>query len=102
MTVALFRYLTKMTNLLDITDRIVVAVGATSGLGRAMAIGLARHGAIVVPSGRREEELSALCHEIDPTGNRTLCKTTDVRVRQSIDALRDAVLDRFGRIDVLA
>ena len=90
-----------MTNLLDITDRVVVAIGATSGLGRAIAIGLARHGAIVVPSGRREEELSALCLEIDPSGNRTLCKTADVRDRRAIDALRDAVLHRFGRIDVL-
>ena len=90
-----------MSNLLDITDRVIVALGATSGLGRAIATGLARQGAIVVPSGRREEELSALCQDIDATGKRTLCQTADVRDRASIDRLRDAVLEKFGRIDVL-
>jgi NAD(P)-dependent dehydrogenase (short-subunit alcohol dehydrogenase family) len=95
------QYLIDMTNLLDITDRVIVAMGATSGLGRAIAIGLARHGAIVVPSGRRDEQLSALCAEIDATGNRTLCQTSDVRDRDSIDRLRDAVFEKFGRVDVL-
>jgi NAD(P)-dependent dehydrogenase (short-subunit alcohol dehydrogenase family) len=90
-----------MNDLLDIRDRVIVCVGSTSGLGRAIAIGLAGHGAIVIPSGRREEELSDLCREIDTTGKRTLCHTADVRNRGSIDGLRDAVLDKFGRVDVL-
>ena len=94
-------YPTEMANLLDIRDRVIVAVGSTSGLGRAIATGLAAHGAIVVPSGRREEELSLLCREIDANGDRTLCRTADVRDRASIDALRDAVLEKFKRIDVL-
>jgi len=95
------RFLIDMNNLLDIRDRVIVAAGSTSGLGRAIALGLAKHGAIVVPSGRREEELTALCREIDATGQRTLCRTSDVRNRASIDGLRDAVLEKFGRIDVL-
>jgi NAD(P)-dependent dehydrogenase (short-subunit alcohol dehydrogenase family) len=94
-------YLIDMSNLLEIKDRVIVLMGSTSGLGRALATGLAGEGAIVIPSGRREVQLSALCHEIDPAGNRTLCRTSDVRNRESIDALRDAVLDKFGRIDVL-
>jgi NAD(P)-dependent dehydrogenase (short-subunit alcohol dehydrogenase family) len=98
---ARFRFLTDMANLLDIQDRVIVVIGSTSGLGRAIAIGLAEHGAIVVPTGRRETPLGALCHEIDATGNRTLWRTADVRYRDSIDALRDAVLEKFGRIDVL-
>jgi hypothetical protein len=52
------RFLIDMNNLLDIRDRVIVAAGSTSGLGRAIALGLAEHGAIVVPSGRREEELT--------------------------------------------
>src|SRR6185503_18377043 len=94
-------YLIDMSNLLEIKDRVIVLMGSTSGLGRALATGLAGEGAIVIPSGRREVQLSALCQEIDPAGNRTLCRTSDVRNRDSIDALRDAVLDKFGRIDVL-
>lgn len=90
-----------MANTLDIHDRVVVVMGATSGLGRALAIGLAGHNAIVVPTGRREEPLSALCREIDASGTRTLCLTADVRLRASIDVFRDAVLEKFGRVDVL-
>ena len=97
----LYRYLINMANILDITDRVAVVMGSTSGLGRALAIGLAEHGAIVVPSGRRPEMLATLCQEIDNTGKRTLCRTSDVRDRPSIDALRDAVLQKFGRVDVL-
>jgi len=90
-----------MASLLDIRDRVIVALGSTSGLGRAIALGLAAEGAIVVPSGRRESQLSALCNELDSSGRRTLCMTSDVRRRHSLDALRDAVLAKFGKIDVL-
>jgi NAD(P)-dependent dehydrogenase (short-subunit alcohol dehydrogenase family) len=90
-----------MTSVLDIRDRVIVVIGATSGLGRALAIGLASHGAIVVPTGRRQESLATLCREIDASGTRTLCLTTDVRSRDSIDALRDAVLAKFGRVEGL-
>ena len=90
-----------MTHLLDIRDRVVVVIGSTSGLGRALATGLAAHEAIVIPTGRRESELTALCRELDATGRRTLCRTTDVGDRASIDMLRDAVLEKFGRVDVL-
>jgi len=90
-----------MASLLDIRDRVIVALGSTSGLGRAIALGLAAEGAIVVPSGRRESQLSALCNELDSSGRRTLCMPSDVRRRHSLDALRDAVLAKFGKIDVL-
>jgi NAD(P)-dependent dehydrogenase (short-subunit alcohol dehydrogenase family) len=90
-----------MANLLDIRDRVIVLMGSTSGLGRALATGLAAEGAIVIPTGRREQVLSALCHELDASGDRILCRTSDVRHRDSIDKFRDAVLEKFGRIDVL-
>jgi len=90
-----------MSTLLNIKDRVIVLMGSTSGLGRALATGLAAEGAIVIPTGRRDTVLSALCYEIDSSGQRTLCRTTDVRHRDEIDALRDVVLEKFGRIDVL-
>jgi NAD(P)-dependent dehydrogenase (short-subunit alcohol dehydrogenase family) len=90
-----------MQNVLDITNRVAVVLGSTSGLGRAIAVGLAAHGAIVVPSGRRSDRLAELCAEIESHGSRTLCQTTDVHDRASIDALRNAVLDKFGRVDIL-
>ena len=90
-----------MTSILDIKDRVIVVIGSTTGLGLALVKGFAAHGAIVIPTGRRESELSALCRDVDPDGNRTLCRTTDVRDRASIDAFRDAVLQKFKRVDVL-
>jgi NAD(P)-dependent dehydrogenase (short-subunit alcohol dehydrogenase family) len=86
---------------LDLTDRVAVVMGATSGLGRALAAGLAEHGAHVIPSGRREEHLEEACREVEAVGGRTLRQPSDVRDRRSIEALREAVLERFGRVDIL-
>ena len=86
-----------MPNLLDLADRVAVVIGATSGLGRAIATGLAQHGARVVPSGRRKEQLQEICREVKSE----LCQTADATDRKSLDALRDAVLARWGRVDIL-
>ena len=90
-----------MANLFDLSGRVAVVVGATSGLGRALAIGLAQHGADVVPSGRRKELVESACAEIKTMGRRTLVHPANVHDRQSIDALRDVVLKHLGRVDIL-
>ncbi len=90
-----------MRNYFDLSNRVAVVIGATSGLGRAIAIGLAEHGADVVPTGRRREQLENVCGEIEAAGKRTLRQIADVTSRQSIDALRDEVLGHFGRVDIL-
>lgn len=76
-------------------------IGATSGIGRAIAVGLAEHGADVVPTGRRLQLVESTCRNVEAAGARTLAHTVDVRDRKSLDALRDAVLERFGRVDIL-
>lgn len=96
-----YRFLTEMTNPLDISGRIAVVIGGTSGIGRALALGLAAQGAIVVPAGRREDRLAEVCRAIEDLGVATLCRSADVNQRPSIDAFRDAVLARFGRVDIL-
>jgi NAD(P)-dependent dehydrogenase (short-subunit alcohol dehydrogenase family) len=90
-----------MANYLDLTNRVAVVIGATSGIGRTLATGLAEHGALVVPAGRRNDRLAEVCREIEAAGGRTLFRPADVLDRHSIDALRDAVLDQFGRVDIL-
>jgi NAD(P)-dependent dehydrogenase (short-subunit alcohol dehydrogenase family) len=90
-----------MPNLFDLTDRVAVVMGGTSGLGRAIAIGLAQHGANVIPSGRRAEQMESACKEIETLGRRTFVRTCDVTDREAIDSLRDAALKEFGRVDIL-
>jgi NAD(P)-dependent dehydrogenase (short-subunit alcohol dehydrogenase family) len=99
--VANFVFAPDMPNLLDLTNRVAVVIGATSGLGRTLAIGLAQHGANVIPTGRRIGQLHEVCREIEATGRRTLHHPSDATSRESIDQLRDSVLTRFGRIDIL-
>jgi len=90
-----------MTNLFDLSGRVAVVIGATSGIGRAIAIGLAQHGADVVPAGRREAGVESACSEIEAAGRRTLRKAVDVTDRTAVDALRDATFAQFGRVDIL-
>jgi NAD(P)-dependent dehydrogenase (short-subunit alcohol dehydrogenase family) len=90
-----------MRSCLDLKDRVAVVIGATSGLGRATAVGFAQHGAAVVPTGRRRQHIEELCREIETGGGRALCQLSDVRSRESIDALRDAAIEGFGRVDIL-
>jgi NAD(P)-dependent dehydrogenase (short-subunit alcohol dehydrogenase family) len=90
-----------MSKLLDLSDRVAVVMGATSGLGRAIAVGLAEHGADVIPTGRRQDKVDEACREVEATGRRTLRQTADVTSRAEIDALRDAVLKQFSRVDIL-
>src|ERR1051326_1304340 len=99
-TPAASRFPAEMPSCLDLTNRVAVVIGATSGLGRAIAIGFAEHGADVVPAGRRRENLEEVCREIEAIGRRTLFCPADVRDRASLDALRDAALERFGRVDI--
>jgi NAD(P)-dependent dehydrogenase (short-subunit alcohol dehydrogenase family) len=100
-TIAEWRFLTSMSNLFDLSGRVAVVVGATSGLGRAIAIGLAQHGADVVPSGRRKELVESACEQIKAMDRRTLVHPANVHDRQSIDKLRDTVLKHLGRVDIL-
>jgi NAD(P)-dependent dehydrogenase (short-subunit alcohol dehydrogenase family) len=90
-----------MQNIFDLSGRVAVVIGATSGIGRTLAIGLAQHGADVVPAGRRHDKLEGVCGEIEEAGRRTLVHSVDTLRRVSIDALRDAVLEKFGRVDIL-
>jgi NAD(P)-dependent dehydrogenase (short-subunit alcohol dehydrogenase family) len=84
-----------------LTGRVAVVLGATSGLGREIAIGLAAHGANVVPGGRRAANLHELCTEITKLGRRTTEAVVDVADRQSVNEFRDRVLSEFGCTDIL-
>ena len=86
---------------LSLTGRVAVVIGGTSGIGRAIALGLAEAGADVVPTGRRQPLVETACADIRTHGRRTLVCCADVRARQAVEALRDRVLGELGRIDIL-
>ncbi len=76
-----------------------VVIGGTSGLGKAVALGIAEAGADVVAASRRQQETNQRRNQA--LGRRSLRATVDVRDRSSIELLQRQVLDRFGKVDIL-
>lgn len=88
-------------SLFDLSGRVAVVAGGTTGLGHAIALGLAEAGADVVSSSRRLEQVEKVAAEIEALDRRSLCRTSDVLDRASVVALHDAVIGEFGRVDIL-
>ncbi len=84
-----------------LAGKCVVVIGGTSGIGHAIAIGLARAGANVVASSRQAVQVDAVAAEIEKEGRQTLRVTVDVAQRNSIQQLCESVLSTFGKVDVL-
>ena len=78
-----------------------MVVGGTSGIGRALALGLADAGADVVATGRRVNLVNEVASEIEARGRRTLRVACDVADEASLTQLRETCLATFGAIDVL-
>ncbi len=87
--------------LFDLSGRVAVVMGGTSGIGRTIAIGLASAGADVVAVGRRKPLVDEVAAELEKLGRKTLRKTVDAADRESVDRLRDAVVKQFGSVDIL-
>jgi len=85
----------------DLSGKCAVVVGGTSGLGRAVSLGLASAGADVVAASRRAEEVERVAGEIEALGRRTLRLTADVRDRASLESLHEDVTRGFGHADIL-
>jgi NAD(P)-dependent dehydrogenase (short-subunit alcohol dehydrogenase family) len=85
----------------DLQGRVAVVIGGTSGIGRALARGLAEAGADVVATGRREALVAEVAGEIEARGRRTLRLACDVHQRPALEALREATLAKLGQIDIL-
>ncbi|ACL57282.1 SDR family oxidoreductase [Methylobacterium nodulans] len=82
-------------------QKVALVTGAGSGVGRAVALGLAGAGYDVVLSGRRLEPLAAVRAEVEAKGRRALAHPTDVGDEASVAALFAAVAETFGRLDLL-
>jgi NAD(P)-dependent dehydrogenase (short-subunit alcohol dehydrogenase family) len=88
-------------DLFNLSGRVAVVMGGTSGIGRTIALGLAEAGADVVATGRRQNLVDDVAAAIEKLGRRSLRITTDALDRASIDSLRDTVVKQLGGIDIL-
>lgn len=88
-------------NPLSLVGRTAVVMGGTTGLGHAMSLGLAGAGANVVASARRADLVESTAGEIEELGSKTLKLTADVTDSDSLKALLDACVDKFGKVDIL-
>jgi NAD(P)-dependent dehydrogenase (short-subunit alcohol dehydrogenase family) len=86
---------------LDLKGRTAVVVGGTSGIGQAIALGLAHAGADVIATGRRQDRAKAIAAEIEALGGRSLSITVDVSDKASLERLLSAVVDKFVKADIL-
>jgi NAD(P)-dependent dehydrogenase (short-subunit alcohol dehydrogenase family) len=88
-------------SLFDLSGKTAVVLGGTTGIGRAMALGLADAGADVIASARRLEQVELASAAIESRGRKTLRIVSDVTDKPSLLALRDSVLKVFGAVDIL-
>ena len=86
---------------LDLTGRVAVVIGGTSGIGRALAHGLATAGADVIATGRRADQVETTAAEIEALGRRTVRAAADVTDEASLQSLFDATVRAMGKVDIL-
>src|SRR6266852_3025723 len=90
-----------MTNIFSLEGKTAVVIGGTSGIGRILSLGLADAGADVIASGRRKQHVDETATDIERRGRHTLRLCSDVCNRASLEELRAASLQLFGKVDIL-
>jgi 3-oxoacyl-[acyl-carrier protein] reductase len=90
-----------MSSSIDLAGHVALVTGASQGIGRACALALAEAGATVALAARSEEKLNAVVQEIAAAGGQAAAFKMDVASEDEIKAGAKAVIEKFGKIDVL-
>ena len=86
----------------SLTGRVAVVTGASSGIGKAIATHLSRHGASVVLAARSADKLASLCEELSVGDAKVLAVPTDVSSMDDVKVLAERTFEHFGaRVDIL-
>lgn len=86
---------------MDLSGKVAIITGASSGIGEATAFRLAEEGVGVVLAARGLDRLEKIAREIDRRGGRAIAVKTDVTQRAEVNALIQCALDRFSRVDIM-
>jgi len=85
----------------DLRGRVAIITGASSGIGRELALAFAREGTRLVLAARREEKLREVAKAVSAMEGEALVVPTDVGVQAQVEHMIEATMSRFGRIDIL-
>jgi NADP-dependent 3-hydroxy acid dehydrogenase YdfG len=85
----------------SLNGTVAVVTGSSSGIGRATALELARHGASIALVARRKDRLDSLVGEIENAGGTAIAVASDITDRGQAESAVQAVIERFGRLDIL-
>ena len=89
------------SQLFSLEGKVALVTGGTSGIGRALSLGLADAGADVIASARRQQQVDETAKEIEARGRKTIRVVSDVGDRASLEKLEAAALEAFGKVDIL-
>lgn len=85
----------------NLKDKVAIVIGGTRGIGRGIALTLADHGAVVIPVSRSLNNAKIVVGEIQKNGGESMITTVDSSDENQIIKLKNDVIKRFGKIDIL-
>lgn len=86
---------------MNLANKVVWITGASSGIGKAIAIELAKHNCKIILSARRKDELNKVAQSLNITNNNVFVLPIDLEQYHDADSWTQQVLDKFGKIDIL-